>query len=275
MTTLQVHRDGAIACLTVDRPRQANAIDNATLEQLVAAYEKFDADREVSLVVLRGAGKGFSSGHDLGSGGDILASLASGDVISDWHRLDAANRLLLRLWDGSLPILAAVHGFCLGAAVELVMMCDFAIAAEDARFAQPALRGTGGAPTELIHPFVMGLRRAKQYLWLSQELSGREAADWGLVNLAVPADQLDDTVAAWAGRIAAMPNDNIRLMRRAMHRLVDANGFRQALSAGVEIDAIAHASGKTREWLAKIDAVGLKQAVAERDLPFANGVAPK
>lgn len=268
MSTLQVDRDGPVVYLTLDRPQAANAIDHATLELLVRTYEELDADRSVSLAVLRGTGRGFSSGHDLAAGGEILNSLAAGDVVTDWHRLDAANRLLIRLWDGTLPLLAAVHGYCLGAAVELVMMCDFAIAAEDARFAQPALRGTGGTSTELIHAYVVGLRRAKQYLFMSQELSGREAAEWGIVNIAVPAADLDETVTVWAARIAAMPNDNIRLMRRAMHRLLDANGFRQALSAGVEMDAIAHQSRKTQGWLAKIDDVGLKQAVADRDAPF-------
>jgi enoyl-CoA hydratase len=269
MSSVEVSREGAVGYLTINRPEQANAIDHATLVALVDAYEDMDRDRGMSIVVLRGAGRGFSAGHDLQAGGEILQALAAGDVVADWHRLDEANRLLLRLWDGTLPLLAAVHGYCLGSAVELVMMCDFAIAATDARFAQPALRGTGGLPTELLHIYTVGVRRAKQYLWLSEELSGAEAAEWGIVNAAVPPELLNEKVRAWAQRVAAMPSDNIRLMRRAMHRLLDANGYRQALSGGVEMDTIAHQSRKTQEWLDAVNTIGLRQAVAQRDAPFA------
>lgn len=272
MTAVEVSRDGSVGYLTINRPAQANAIDHATLVGLVDAYDEMDRDRGMSIVVLRGAGRGFSSGHDMQAGGEILQALTAGDVVADWHRLEEANRLLLRLWDGTIPLLAAVHGYCLGAAVELVMMCDFALAATDARFAQPALRGTGGTPTELLHVYTIGLRRAKQYLWLSEELSGTEAAEWGIVNAAVPPGQLDDEVRAWVARVAAMPRDNIRLMRRAMHRILDANGFRQALSGGVEMDAIAHRSRKTKEWLDGVNSLGLRQAVAERDAPFTEAV---
>jgi enoyl-CoA hydratase len=269
MSSVEVTREGAVGYLTINRPGQANAIDHATLVALVDAYEDMDRDRGMSIVVLRGAGRGFSAGHDMQAGGEILQALAAGDVVADWHRLDEANRLLLRLWDGTLPLLAAVHGYCLGSAVELVMMCDFAIAATDARFAQPALRGTGGLPTELLHIYTVGVRRAKQYLWLSEELSGAEAAEWGIVNAAVPPELLNEKVRAWAQRVAAMPSDNIRLMRRAMHRLLDANGYRQALSGGVEMDTIAHQSRKTQEWLDAVNTIGLRQAVARRDAPFA------
>src|SRR5206468_12467365 len=135
-----------------------------------------------------------------------------------------------------------------GAAVEVVLLCDLSVAAEDSRFAHPAIRGAGGSPNSLIYPFALGFSRAKEYLWVTPELNGTAAADWSLVNRAVPAGELDDIVDKWAARIASMPVENIRLMRRGLRRLQDMAGFREAAEIGADLDAFGHTGPATGRW---------------------------
>lgn len=259
-----VDADRAVGSLIIDRADCANAINDQTVTEISEAYRTLDADERVKVIILSGNGRGFSSGHQLGA----TPSGAPPTVIEDVEILLKQNYRLLDLYYGDTPIIGKVHGYCLGAAVEVVLLCDLAVAANDSRFAHPAIRGAGGSPNSLFYPFALGFSKAKEYLWVTPELSGSEAAEWTLVNKAVPADDLDAFVDKWAARIASMPVENIRLMRRGLRRLQDMAGFREAAEIGADMDAFGHTGPATGRWKQAVKEVGLKEAVRRRDAPF-------
>jgi enoyl-CoA hydratase len=256
--------DSGVGQIILNRADCANAINDQTVNEISEAYRTLDADRNVRVIILSGRGKGFCSGHQLG--GDQGG--APQTVIEDVETLVRQNHRLLDLYNGDTPIIAKVRGYCLGAAVELVLLCDLSVAASDCRFAHPAIRAAGGSPNSLIYPFALGFTKAKEYLWVTPHLSGDEAAGWDLVNRSVPAEELDAFVDVWAARIASMPTENIRLMRRGLRRLQDIAGFREAAEIGADMDAFGHTGPATARWKAAVKEHGLKEAVRRRDEPF-------
>ena len=261
---LTVDEARAVGSMAINRPDRANAIDDRTINELSDAYRLLDSDRRVKVIILSGTGKGFCSGHDL----MIDPSERPQTTMDDIDILVRQNHRLLDIYTGDTPVIAKVHGYCLGAAVELVLLCDLSVAALDSRFAHPAIRGAGGSPNSLTYPFALGFSKAKEYLWTTPQLSGREAAEWNLVNRAVASDELDGFVNVWADRIASMPQENIRLMRRGLRRLQDMMGFREAAEMGADLDALGHTGPATQRWRDTVQRVGLKEAVRLRDLPF-------
>lgn len=253
-----------VGSLILDRADCANAVNDQTVNEISEAYRALDADSRVKVIVFSGAGRGFCSGHQLG----MAPGGAPPTVIEDVEILLRQNYRLLDIYYGDTPVIAKVHGYCLGAAVELVMLCDLSVAAEDSRFAHPAIRGAGGSPNCLFYPFALGFTKAKEYLWVTPELSGSEAAEWTLVNKAVPAADLDALVDKWADRIASMPVENIRLMRRGLRRLQDMQGFREAAELGADLDAFGHTGPATAQWKQTVKEHGLKEAIKRRDAPF-------
>jgi enoyl-CoA hydratase len=261
MDEVRYEVSGSVAHIVLDRPRRANAIHRQTLPAIVEAARAAERDRDVAAIVLRGEGKGFSTGHD-------LSGTPAEDVLADVEGLTRSSQLLLALWEIEKPVIAQVHGYCLGAAVDLTLVCDLVIAAEDARFGHPAMRGAGGLPPMFAYPLLLGMRRTVEFLWMQEELSGREAVDWGLANVAVPSERLTETTAEWTRRLAAMPRENIVLSKRALHRAMEIIGFRAVAQTGVEFDAIGHWGAATRSWRAQVSEVGLAEAVRLRDEPF-------
>ena len=250
-----------VAHIILDRPKHANAFNLETLEAVVEAARTAERDEHVAVIVLRGAGKGFSAGHD-------LSGTRPDDVIADADLLTRSARLFLALWDIDKAAVGQVHGYCLGSAVDLTLACDLVITADDTRFGLPAMRGAGGLPPLLGYPLVLGLRRAIQFFWIQEDLSGREAVEWGLANLAVPEKLLAETAQRWAERIASMPPENIRLSKRALHRAMDVLGFRAIVQTGAEFDAIAHWGPAGAAWREQVAKLGISEAIRLRDEPF-------
>lgn len=262
---IDIEIDGSIGRLTINRPKRSNAMNAETIQALEEGYRALDANPDVRVVVLRGNGRGFSSGHDLAPSDPDAPPLT---VTQDWDLLLRQNRMLLAIWDGDTPVIASVHGYCMGHAVEVLGVCDLAIAAENSRFAHPAIRAAGGSPNASTYPFNVGFARAKEYLWVTPELTGREAAEWGFVSRAVAEDELDTLTATWARRIASMPPENIRAMRRGLRRLAEQAGFRLSIEMGADLDALAHTGDATARWRETVASVGLAEAIRLRDEAF-------
>lgn len=263
-----VEREGGIGRISIDRPERANALTGEMLETIALATEEMAADPDMRVVIIKGRHKGFSSGHDLSSGGELETSHLGATAVEDHDRLTRASNASFRLWDCPIPIIAQVHGYCIAGALELVMMCDLVVAAEDTRFGMPPLRGIGGTPLDLAYPFYLGLRRSKELLWVQEDIDGRTAERWGLINKAVEVDRLEAETQRWAERITLMPRDNLRLGKRQLHYAMDIIGFRPVVRSGAMFDAIGHQSATTRQWWDTVQEHGLKEAVRRRDEPF-------
>lgn len=233
MTTTVLSEDAGdgVRILTLNRPERLNAIVPALLDDLVAALAAADADPAVRAVVLTGAGRAFCSGDDLKEFADQASDPATTRAYIE--RIQDVTRAMVT---GDTPVVGAVRGWAVGGGLEWVINCDFAVAAEGARFFFPEVSWgvfvTGGV-TELL-PRLVGLKKARELILLGERFTAAEAHAWGLVSKVVPDERLMDEALALARRVAALPPGPVRDLRRILAR-VDGGGLAAAMTA--ETDA--------------------------------------
>lgn len=255
-------RRGPSAWITLNRPDKLNAMTYALVDQLEAAIDRAEADDEVRVVVVRGAGRAFCAGYDLEQEAAELEP-----TIAEWHEVLARDvAVTMRLWALSKPTIAAVHGWCLAGGMEVAMACDLMICTDDARFGEPEVR-YGSGPVTLLMPFVLGERRTRELLLTGDTIDARTALDWGLANRVVPADRLEDEVGEWVARIAPTPLRVLQLTKQALNRAQKAAGLLEAVEANLDLSAMLNGA-RTPEQEAFDELVrteGLKAALAWRD----------
>jgi enoyl-CoA hydratase len=254
---------GAVALLTLNRPDKLNAINVPVIEALDAALDAAEADDAVRAIVLAGSGRAFSAGFDLDIG---LGDGAPPDALAVRHALENDFRVIMRFWDSPKPTVAAVHGYCLGSAMELALACDLTIAAEDCRFGEPEVK-FGSGIVALLLPWLAGPKAAK-YLLLTGEdrATAAEMLAMGLVNRVVPAASLIEEALALGTRIAANDTQAVRMTKKGINRSLDIGGMRQALRAALELDIAVETSetAESREFNERLKRDGAKAAIAWR-----------
>ena len=237
METLRVDRSpSGVVTLTLDRPAKKNAMNRTMFDELLAVFREVDASETDRVLVITGAGDAFCSGADLGDRGN--------DTRPQLLRLHWVADIALALHRIPKPVIAKVNGVAVGAGLNLALGCDLIVASEQARFSEIfARRGLsvdfGGS---WLLPRLIGLHRAKELAFFADILSAKEAAEMGLVNRVVPADQLDAFVAEWANRLAAGPPLALSMTKRlltnsfsmTMDEALDAEGMAQTVNGGTQ-----------------------------------------
>ncbi len=255
-------RRGPSAWITLNRPEKLNAMADALVDQLEAALDRAEADDEVRIVVLRGAGRAFCAGYDLEQ-----EAHEGEPSITEWHELLSRDvAVTMKLWALSKPTIAAVHGWCLAGGMEVAMACDLLICTDDARFGEPEVR-FGSGPVTLLMPYVLGERRTRELLLTGDTIDAATALAWGLANRVVPADQLEAEVQEWVARIAPTPLRVLQLTKQALNRAQKAMGLLEAVEANLDLSAMLNGA-QTPEQQAFYELVrteGLKAALAWRD----------
>lgn len=254
---------GAVRRLWLNRENARNAQNQALLSQLDQALLEAREDDTVRVVVIAGRGDHFSAGHDLKEG---EAKRAHFTVEQRWayeelHYFDYS----MRIWDFPKPTIAQVQGACVAGGFMIANMCDLVVASEDAFFSDPVVQTLSAAATEvLIHPWVMGLRKAKEFLYTGMRLTAHEAEKIGMVNRVVPRAELDSSTLEMAQKIAQAAPFGMRLIKKSLNRSLDAQGLRVALTAHFDTHQLSH---MTEEFKALRDQ-GLSKAIqrgAEHD----------
>ena len=233
LATVRYAVEGNVCTLTMDRPEVANAQNTQLIDDLDAAFDAAGADDEVHVVVLTGAGRHFSSGHDL--------KALVGDVEADeWRQMRDTPEgkfehekvmyfdRCLRIRDFPKPTIAAVNGSCVAAGLMLACMCDLIVAADDAVFSNPVLRMTGAAVEILVEPWEMPPRKAKEFLLAAEKFTADEAERLGMVNRVVPADRLLAEAHELAERVAKVPPATAQVVKRSINKTLDLMGQRDA-----------------------------------------------
>jgi 2-(1,2-epoxy-1,2-dihydrophenyl)acetyl-CoA isomerase len=214
---LECARTGPVLRLTLDHRDRRNALDDPTVAALIAELERANQDEDVRAVLLTGRGDDFCAGFDLTTRADGPARPRVGSI---QRRLPAqAHRLIAVACSVQVPVVAAVRGWAAGLGLHLAVAADFCVAALDARFWEPfAARGfTPDSGATWLLPRLVGVTRAKELLLLGRELSGADAASWGLVHRAVDAAAVDDEAGRLAGRLAAGPTVALGLTKWLVH----------------------------------------------------------
>jgi 2-(1,2-epoxy-1,2-dihydrophenyl)acetyl-CoA isomerase len=227
MSTVDCALDDGIAVIWLNRPERLNAVVAELVDDLLEALEAA-AHSDARAVVLAGRGRAFCAGHDLKEPTPEADSRA---------RLDRLQDVTRRLRGLRQPVIAAVHGYAIGAGAEFAMGCDLILAAEDAVFAFPEVSlglSVTGAASRLL-PLLVGPVKAKELLLLGERFSGTRAHELGLVNAVVPADDLMDKALDWASRIAAHPAAAATMAKRALDSGIDSS-----LESALEVE-VGHA----------------------------------
>jgi len=222
--------------VVLDRPERKNALDPPAIARIVHALELAAVDDSLRAIVLR------SSSGDFCTGADWVATNRGDDgprprTGSIQRRTPlGAHRLIELLVEVQLPVVCAVRGWAAGLGCQIALAADFTVATESSRLWEPFLeRGfTPDSGATWLVPRLVGIARAKEMLLLGRKVTGREAADWGLIHRAVADDDLDDVVAALVAQLASSATVALGLTKRAIHRALDAS-----LPAAMEAEANA------------------------------------
>ena len=248
--------------ITLNRPAKRNALSNALRAEIFAALEAGDADPDVRVMIIRGAGTCFSSGYDLAGVGELPWHTAGNQGQWARHVVDGC----FRVWDLAKPVIAQVHGWCLAGGSELAVACDLVYVAEDAQIGYPAVR-TMSPPDNHYHVWLMGMRAAMEQMLTGDSIDGNEAVRLGFANRAYPLAELEPAVLAMAERIAKVDPELAQLNKRLVHRQMEVMGMRQGIRAGTDLHALGWSTRASREYMAKLRE-GVAAALTERDGKF-------
>jgi enoyl-CoA hydratase len=263
--------DGPVATITMNRPEVANAQDSTLIDEIDAAFDLADADDDVRVVILAGAGKHFSSGHDLkalvaGDGSDPWVALRETPEGKFHHEKTMYFDRCLRIHDFRKPTIAAVQGSCVAAGLMLAAMCDLIVAADDAVFSNPVLRLTGAGVELLVEPWELGIRKAKEFLFTGDTIDAQEAWRLGLVNRVVPRAELEARTRELAERVALVPPVTAQTVKETINETANLMGKRDALKYHFMAHHWVHNSATALNALAARKAKGsMKEVIAERD----------
>ena len=228
---------GPVARISHARPQRRNAEGTRLLDELDHALDAASRDERVRVVIVGGEGDHFSAGHD------VKEAMERPDIVELRYAYEEKRYLghCLRLWDCPKPTIAQVQGACIAGGFMVANMCDLMIASDDAYFQDATCKMLAAAATEvLIHPWVLGLRAAKEFLYTGRRMPAEEAQRLGMVNRVVPRAELETVTLALANDIAKAPPFAIKMLKRSLNRTADMQGFRNAIQAHFDLHELCH-----------------------------------
>jgi enoyl-CoA hydratase len=246
--------EGPVAVVTMNRPRYRNAQNSAMTYALDEAFYRAVDDDEVKVIVLAGSGEHFSAGHDIGTPGrDIDQSfprkaglwwdhVGKPGAESRFARESEVYLGMCRRWrEIPKPTIAMVQGACVAGGLMLAWCCDLVVAADDAFFADPVVRMGIPGVEYFAHPWVMGPRFAKEFLFLGERVAAPRALELGMVNRVVPRAALEESTLDIATRIATMPRLGLALTKKAVNQAEDLMGLHAGMDSVFGLHHVAHA----------------------------------
>jgi enoyl-CoA hydratase len=281
--TLLYAVDGAVATITLNRPDALNTIVPPMPDEIEAAVNAAVRDTAVKVIVLRGAGRSFCGGFDFGAGfhhwDEHITTDGEWDPGKDFMFATAPalapTQKFMSLWRSPKPVIAQVHGWCVGGGSDYALCADLVIASDDARIGTPYSR-MWGAYLSGLWLYRLGLTRAKEFALTGKPLSGREAADCGLINRAVPFAELDAEVQKTARQLASIPLSQLSAMKLIVNQAYENMGLAATQTLGPILDGLMRNTPDARQFIELARAQGVKAAVERRDGPFGDySQAPK
>jgi enoyl-CoA hydratase len=273
--TLLYDTADAIATITLNRPERLNTIVPPMPEELEAAVHAAIADAQVKVIVLRGAGRAFCAGFDFGDGfhhwDEGLTTGGAWDPGKDFAM--ATSQAIgpvpkfMSLWRSPKPVIAQVHGWCVGGGSDMALCADLVIASEDARIGTSYSRMWGCYLTGMWL-YRLGLTKAKEYALTGRPLSGLQAVEAGLINAAVPFARLEQEVAERARQLAAIPLSQLSAMKLIVNQAYENMGLASTQFLGPILDGLMRNTPDAASFIELAEREGVHSAVERRDGPF-------
>ncbi len=267
--TVLYERDGRVGRITLNRPERLNAIDDAMPRALRDAVARANADDEVRVIVLAGAGRAFCTGYDLKlyaekPGPNPGSQEMPWDPTIDYRMMSENTECFMSLWRSRKPVVCKVHGFAVAGGSDIALCCDLVVMAENAQIGYPPAR-LWGCPTTAMWVYRIGAERAKRMLLTGDLVSGTEALGMGLVTKAVPEDRLDAETDALVARMASIPLNQLILQKLVINQAYENMGLASTQMLATFFDGIARHTPEGVAFKQRAEEVGFQQAVTERD----------
>ncbi len=270
--TIDYSTDAGIARLTLNRPERMNAINGQLVTDLRAAVIAANEDSSVRVMILSGTGRAFCAGYDLDWGTkaeDASQRAMSGqwDPVRDYLGMSRNVRAYMSLWESPKPVIAQVHGWCVGGGTDLALCSDLIYMADDAQIGYPPAR-VWGEPTTMMWVYRLGLEHAKRLMLSGESLSGADAERLGLASKAVPRAQLADEAETMARKLATIPLNQLVMSKLLVNQAYENMGLRTTQMLGTVFDGIARHTPEGIAWRDMAMKDGFREAVRKRDAPF-------
>jgi enoyl-CoA hydratase len=272
--TLLYDVEGAIATITFNRPDRLNTIVPPMPDELESAVHAAVADGDVKVIVLRGAGRAFCAGFDFAGGfhhwDEGLTTDGRWDPGKDFVMATSQSGPVpkfMSIWRSPKPVIAQVHGWCVGGGSDMALCADLVIASEDARIGTPYSRMWGCYLTGMWI-YRLGLTRAKEHALSGRPLSGTEAAAIGLINKSVPFAELESEVRETAERLASVPLSQLAAMKLVVNQAFDNMGLASTQAIGPILDGLMRNTPDAERFIDVAEREGVSAVVAERDRLF-------
>ena len=224
--TVIMEKKGKVGTIILNRPNKLNTLTDGILNDAYAAVTELGADEEIRVIIIKGAGRAFCAGYDLSPREKPF------ETVLDWRgHAEHGSRLMFSIWNCRKPVIAQIHGHCLGGGCDLAMVCDFTIAAEHTMIGEPEIQ-FNSAPPFGIMPYILGMKKTKELLLTGDRITAAEAERIGLITRVVPDDQLEKEVQELANKLIKIPVPAMMLNKEAINRSYEMSGFTNSIHYG-------------------------------------------
>lgn len=224
--TVIMEKRGKVGTIILNRPNKLNTLTDGILNDAYAAVTELGADEEIRVIIIKGAGRAFCAGYDLSPREKPF------ETVLDWRgHAEHGSRLMFSIWNCRKPVIAQIHGHCLGGGCDLAMVCDFTIAAEHTMIGEPEIQ-FNSAPPFGIMPYILGMKKTKELLLTGDRITATEAERIGLITRVVPDDQLEKEVQELANKLIKIPVPAMMLNKEAINRSYEMSGFTNSIHYG-------------------------------------------
>ena len=269
MPTVLYEKKGRVAYIILNRPDRLNAINDEMPPEIERAVQRADSDPSVHVMILEGAGKAFCSGYDLSEYGEQNSTSSviqdmPWDPIQDYQFMWRNTQHFMALWRAMKPVICKVHGFAVAGGSDIALCADMTIMAEDAEIGYMPTR-VWGTPTTAMWVQRLGPERAKRMLFTGDKINGVEAENMGLILKSVPKAELNEEVELLAQRMATVPINQLAMQKMLVNQAMETSGLIQTQKMATLFDGISRHSPEGIAFKQRVEKVGWKQAVEERD----------
>jgi enoyl-CoA hydratase len=278
----------SLALVTINRPDKMNTLNEAVIAGIAESIDRATASVDVRSIILRGAGRAFTAGYDLDFGARDPAFNTYGwgapsvesrrgrwDPVDDYMMMSHNAKRFMKIWESPKPVIAQVHGWCVGGATDLALCCDLIFMAESAHIGYPPSR-VFGTPTTMLWVYRVGLEHAKEFLLSGDAIDSATAQRIGLVSRVFPDDELAEATEAYAERFAHIPANQLALNKMLVNQAFENMGLRTSQMLGTFFDGMARHTPEAQQWVEGILVDGFRETIRKRDAPFGDyGEAPR
>jgi enoyl-CoA hydratase len=269
----------SLALITLNRPEKMNTLNDAVIQGIADGIDRATASEAVRAIILRGSGRTFTAGYDLNPAPGSRRSAAryaapspepragAWDPVRDLSFMGHNMRRFMKLWECPKPVIAQVHGYCLGGGTDLLLCADLIFMAEDAVIGYPPSR-VYGTPTTMLWVYRIGLEHAKEFLLSGDQVDAATAYRIGLVSRVFPQDELAAETERYAQRFQHIPGNQLALNKLLINQAFENMGLRTTQLLGTFFDGVTRHTEEAYRWVESFREIGFRQTISQRDGPF-------